>query len=555
MRISKGEALDDGTPELASSPALWSKMRVSAVVGAFFGLLVVGMFAWYVGYWAEYPLEFEDIRLLSRGLTLHGLVLPYNDHLSVTPLIAYQVLARMFGIESALPFVVLASAALVGVAVLVAAVVWQRVGPYFGVVAGMALLFLPRSEMVVAAFNHFLALGAIVVCAWLLDAYPKARHWWLAGVLLFAFASSGVAVAGAAGCVIYVVVTRAHWPRLLAVFGPCMVWLGWRTVMRGEMDPSTSPAAGTVWHVVWSGTWSSFQALTFGAWPLAGLLAAAFVALLGLRLSRGLMPAANQLSWTFALLIWWAGLGWSRWWGSVGVFRYDYVGATFVILAFLPTAHGLARRDRAASSNVALPAFMVTWRDGVTRGSAVFHRSSAALVTGLIALAMITVNFPGIRDQQPILTQFATGFERLIVSLSVDPDVASIDEKSSLGFAVLSPDAMREVFARFGTPGHLDQVDTDAWLVASGDIKTTVGTQQAAPFNCGTSGATFELRGGETRQLQSGNEEVTVQVRRIGSRWVDVAQISANRRFTVTAKPSYVDEPWEIQATGACPFP
>lgn len=564
------------TPQRCKDASRGSGLVPEKVWAVGFGAAVVAMVAWYVQFESQTMLAFEDIRLIDRGSTLHGVFAPYNDHLSVTPLVTYQVLARVFGIEQVWPFKVLATVAMVSIPVLVAAVTWRRIGPRTAVIAGSALLFFPHADMVIAAFNHFYALGAIVVAAWLLAEYPTSRHVTVAAVLLFAFASSGVSVAGAAGCVLFVAVTRAPRKRWLAVLGPCVAWLGWRFAMRAEMDVVEHPDVGTFLHATWRGVWGSFEALTFGWWPLAAVLFAAFVGLFGVRARRGLAAVAHQVAWTGALVVWWAGLAWSRWWGIVGVFRYDYVGATFVILAFLPTvavgvrfacSQGMDDRDDSddggsggvtdRDGSMGLERTGVAGSGGVTdRVSAAAQRVPRAVVdiatVGVVVL-LAMVNLPGIHAQQQKTATVDPGFEHLLVYLGVDRRVAPIHPTGVVGFTVLSPDAMETVFARFGTPKRLDRVDADAWLVDAGDAWITVDGSADTPVGCVPGAEMFDLVPGRSREFVASDGGARVETRRFGERWVPVGKVPAGRGFTVETRMFVTDAPWTFRVTGACP--
>ena len=76
--------------------------------------------------------------------------------------------------------------------------------------------------------------------------------------------------------------------------------------------------------------------------------------------------ALTQLAWTAGLVVWWAGLVWSRLDAadSFNTGRYEYVGAVLLLLSALPArpAAGLARpevRWRLAAPAVAIVAIVV----------------------------------------------------------------------------------------------------------------------------------------------------------------------------------------------------
>ena len=171
----------------------------------------------------------------------------------------------------------------------------------------------------------------------------------MAIALTFALCSSGVGVAGAAGCLAYVALSRAPLRRWLAVGIPVGLFVVWWFTLATD-DHGQNAHRSLFEHVryLFDGVTYSFQFFAPGGRWLGIPLAILFVACIAWQLRGGVRAAAMGLAWTFAILVWWAGLAFTRAGATAGVpdsFRYRVVTYGFAVLAVSP----LAKSPRGAS--------------------------------------------------------------------------------------------------------------------------------------------------------------------------------------------------------------
>ena len=185
--------------------------------------------------------------------------------------------------------------------------------------------------------NFHIALVCAVLCAAALPSRDRRSDVVIGLALLFAFATSGVAVAVAAACA-----ARRDGPRPRRALGRharcrassgCAGYARWVSQPRAPDRPSIVESLGDVVE----GAFESFSALTWN-WPVGGaVLLAGWVALLVHRVRTDRPSSFTRLAWAAGLVVWWAGLVWSRAGAADGANgRYDYVGAVFILLSVLP---------------------------------------------------------------------------------------------------------------------------------------------------------------------------------------------------------------------------
>ena len=294
-----------------------------------FVVLVVATISRVVEKLRAYEFRGDDWRLFQRGSTPGDYFEPYNGHLSVVPIGVYRLLLEIFGLGSGLPLRLVALASLVAVAITMYFVVRSRVGPALALVAAAEMLWSATLPLAPAAFNHWLALAAVIFCSLPLTRESPSGDLALGLALTFALCSSGVAVAGAAACLVYTALSRAPLRRWLVVIGPTAAWAAWWFVASGERSHDSGASRSTTESLEYlrHGVSASFRALAFGNHDLGLVLGALFAANLIWRLRKGPRSARHELSWCVALLVWWLGLAYSREGTDALVFRYELVGS------------------------------------------------------------------------------------------------------------------------------------------------------------------------------------------------------------------------------------
>ena len=471
----------------------------------------------------------EDIRLLQRGLTPRGYLDPYNSHLSVVPVAIYQVLGRAFGIGSYWPYLLTGVLSLTAFSVALFTIVRARVGALVAAAVGVSIVVYPAVDLTVASFNHYLAFCGVAVCAWILVAHPARHHLWLATALTFSLCSSGVSVAGAAGCAAFVVIARSTWQRRVAVFVPITGWIIWRQTFGTANGQNATVVPHDIVRIAAHGMMESFRGLVFDNQILGVLLGLGFMALLVWRLRHGPRRAVNELSWAFAFLIWWVGLAVSRSARLHGqpTFRYQLVGSGFIILAMLPTH---------------------TWRPRITAPAP--RRVVLAGVCGLVAVLAI-VNLGSTRKQTNSLQSAADCIQRGIVSARKTP--GGIPDGGSLNCAFVSMTAgqLRDGLARFGVPHQTLTTNPSRWLIAHGAIATRV-TTVAPRAPCTLGDLDVVTRGPKFLSISTGDTATTVHGALTGDEPSTVINVGPHAVVIVAIRASAVIAPWHFTAHGVC---
>ena len=470
----------------------------------------------------------EDIRLLQRGLTPRGYVEPYNSHLSIVPVAIYQMLGRILGIGSYLPYLLTGVVSLTALSAALFAIVRDRVGVLIAAAVGISIVLYPAVDLTVASFNHYLAFCGVVVCAWILLAHPGRHNLWLASALSFSLCSSGVSVAGAAGCAAFVVIARSTWKRRAAVFVPIAGWIIWHQTFGTADNQNATVVPHNLVTIVGRGILGSFRGLMFDNRFLGVLLALGFVALLVWRLRQSPRLAVNGLSWTFALLIWWVGLAVSRSGRLQGLptFRYQLVGSGFIVLAMLPT-------DR--------------WRPRIT---APVQRSALVGVCGLVAV-VASANLRSTRAQTNALQSAADCVQRGIVSARKEPGGIPDGGSLNCAFVSLSAGQLRAGLARFGVPHQTLTTNPSRWLIGHGAIATRV-TPVAHRAACTLGNFNVATRGPKFLAITTGDTSTTVRGALTGDEPSTVINMGPHATAIVAVRPSALVASWHITAHGVC---
>lgn len=293
-----------------------------ALMAAFIvGLLAITSDTYFVG---------DDWGLLHQGLEVRGLVEPYNDHLSVTILTLYRLLAEVFGLTYA-PFRMAGALCLVAVPALYYVTNRRILGPGVAAIAALLLLTVPRTELQTATFNHYLVLVGAIVCA---AAMNSDRHVWVAVGLVLALSAAGGGVAVAVACLVHSALTRAPFRRWLAVAVPFGLWAVWWVTKAesSQFRPQVQPNAADTLRYARNVIVSPFDS------PVGVILAVLAVIATVQAFRHRMADAANLAAWGAAVVVWGVGLAWSRGdQGTVAMYgRYELLALGFVLLALVP---------------------------------------------------------------------------------------------------------------------------------------------------------------------------------------------------------------------------
>lgn len=482
----------------------------------------------------------DDWPLLHMGLSWGGYLQPYNDHLSIASVATYRIFGVLFGINHTLPIQIFAALSYVAISIVLYVIARPRVGSAFALLAACAVLFYPQFNIVLSAFNHYLALVGIVAVAGLLPKPGRRYDWALFAVLCFALASSGVAVAGSAGCLVFLLLIRPNWRRWLAVLVPCAFWLIWFERYSPDAGASKTYIFGDLSRYAWRGTMTSFRGLVFDNYVGGIILAIAFVVLFVWRCRRGLHAVAFSLSWFAAEIGWWIGISQTRTFAThpEDVFRYKLVGSVFLILAMLPTfprpveigtvAHGVARGWRYATSKPALAGIAVV-----------------CLLFGFmnpVVGANSSNNFSARLHSWLLVEEAATNMGPKVV-----PDSATITSPM-LNFPVSQ---YRKVVKAYGFPTGSKPADFDRFVVERQSIALQKRFR-SHPITCVYRVGVISVPPPQLLILQAGERAVDVRVRFLGQDWISLGRIKPHQRSSLGFPWMIVDRDWQVDAPGAC---
>ena len=284
---------------------------------------------------------------------------PHNEHISIAPVLIYEALLHTFGMDSAVPFRVVATATfLAGVALLF---VWirRRVGAWLALAAALPLLFFGAgAEDLLYPFQigYFgsLLFGLAALLALERDDRAADVLACLALVASLTFSSVGLPfVVGAALCVAW---DERRWRRAYVVVVPTVLyglwWLGWGHEAETHLslkNIATSPSyildgfASSVSALFGLAAPRNDSTLTTFDWGRALLVAAAVLAVW--RLLRG--PRPSRWLWIVlvtALAYWFLAASSAYFEARAPTAgRYQYVGAIFVLMIAAELARGAAR--------------------------------------------------------------------------------------------------------------------------------------------------------------------------------------------------------------------
>ena len=487
-------------------------MRIADAVFA------VAVVATFVCYFVELAGRRAQRRRLGdgfRGNTFVDYFRPYQTNLSVVPIAVYHFVFTVFGFGTYWPLRLAGVASHMAIAVTMFLIVRSRWGSAVALAVGIAILWYPIVLVTPALFNHWLALTGCLVAGWALTLKPGRSDWIVALALTFALCSSGVGVAGAVGCVVYVALTKAPLRRWLAVgipVGLFVVW--WFTLASDDHGQNAHLSVLDRARYLIDGVTYSFQLVQPGGRWLGIPLALLFVAGIVWEFRSGVKARAMAVAWTLAILAWWAGLALTRAGARTGEpnsFRYRVVTCAFAALALLPLAESL-------------------------KLSRVLY-SRRALAVALAACAgLVVINTPGtfrrVDSDAADYRQQAAKMVVLNLGPSVVPDEVMVHFDV---FVAMTARRYRTLVDKYGEVAGTHTAHPDAALVKLADIRPVPVNDDAE--NCvALDGPIDAPRRADIRRgvnpltrvvLRAPSTGVTVQVRRFEDSWVTVGRIPA----------------------------
>jgi hypothetical protein len=520
-------------PATAPAPAVRgvaarSFTKDAAADWVFVGVVVLTAW-WYLRVSRGHSFLRDDWQVAERSLSFGDLFEPYNGHLSVVPLAIYRVMLGEFGMETYTPERLLGSTSLLGLGVALFLFARSRVGAPVALVVAVSVLWLPTTNLTPFLSNFHFALVGAVVCAAALPSRDRRSDVVVSLALAFSFLNSGVAVAVAAACAAHALMDRARLSRWVAIAVPSLLWVWWWLALGQQPRAPGSPSIGEGLGDVVEGAFGSFSALTWD-WPVGGaVLLAGWVALLVHRVRTDRASSLTQLAWAGGLVVWWAGLVWSRSGAAVGYNgRYDYVGAVFILLSVLPVERADWLTSPKARSVLAAPALA-------------------------IVAAIVLVNHDELRDAVQRRAYRADTVEIALYELEaavgpVDPTRRLTSEMAGITVG----DYQEKVVPRYGSPIDLSEPPDEAMIERGVLPAPVVGPAPADDPGC-ASGPVNLYFGGEVA-LHTGDQPATVRARRFGSSMVDLRQVRAGRSVVVRfpVPTIFPFTPWVIDAPGAC---
>jgi hypothetical protein len=340
---------------------------------------------------------------LYRRSGLHWLFKPYNDHLSLVPILVYRVLFALEGVRSYEPYRVLITAGQLVCGGAVFTYARRRVGDYLALLAAAVILFLgPGWQDILWPFQiaWLIAIATGIGALLALDRRDRLGDALACALLVISLASSSIGVAIAIGTVVDVSLTRRRWRDAWIVAIPLGLYAAWAladqaasTSIHNVLDSwrfvFDSAAASLAAPLGLSGQTVANEAGTVVAYGSPLLVATAL--LLIWRYRRLGRPSPRAWALAAILVAFWLLIGAGR--GhliSPFVSRYVYVDSVFALLLAAELARGARVRKPVAVGLGVITVGAVASNLGQLREAAMYLRRLAPTTRAELAALDIT---------------------------------------------------------------------------------------------------------------------------------------------------------------------
>jgi hypothetical protein len=520
-----------------------------------------------------------DVILHRRGLTGDAYLRSHNEHLIVIPVVIYKGLLAAFGMESTMPFRIVATLLLLATSGLLFAYLRRRVGDWLALIAVVPILFLgtawqdllwPFQMSVVGAMAA--GLGMLLALEWD-DPLADLTACVLLAVSI-SFDSLGIAFAAAA---IVDVALRRDRSRAYIPLVPLVLYAAWYLAYGRDTGSSVTfdnVATSPIYLV--DGVASSLASLlglvgftsgrTQPSWEVPLLVAVA----VGLVLLARRRPPPSSRLWVVAAAgaVFWILAGFVEIPGREPTQnRYQYVGAIFILLVVAELLRGVRLRPRALLV-VAAVALAATISNATTLFDARdFLREDSDQARGELGglqIARLTVN-PAFR-----LTPDVAGTSSLSV-IDAGPYFSAADEFGSPADTPTElerrPESVREqtdIVIANALPATLDPVDRRDVSPAgpaptpqprSGIRASTAGSCLTLPAGASRDGAGLSLPPGGATIEAGGGGSASLRLRRFATRSypIEAGEAGGGQVAQLAIPRDPAPEPWVLEVTADQP--
>jgi hypothetical protein len=325
------------------------------------GLAVAGSGALLIAWGSHITFLIDDWNLLlnRRGFDAHALLDPHARHLILGPVLIYKAIQATIGMESSLPYDVVAVAAFLASVVLLFIYLRQRVGHWVALAAVLPVLVMGSAyEDLLSAFQigYFGSMAFGIAALLALERRNRPGDAIACAALVASLAFAEIALAFAAGVAVAIALQGGPWRRAWVPAVPPLLYAAWYLTFgeSGTYNPSdfslhnvaTSPPyvldgfASSVGSLLGLGTVPLFGGTGGLEWGRPLLVALVAVAVAWVLRSR-----SSRLIWVLVPLV----IGLSFWFLTAANFtfgrppfasRYQYVGAVFVLMIAANLAAG-----------------------------------------------------------------------------------------------------------------------------------------------------------------------------------------------------------------------
>jgi hypothetical protein len=499
---------------------------------------------------------------LYRRSGLDWLLRPYNEHLSLVPILVYRALFALAGIRSYEPYRVLITAGQLVCGTLVFWYARRRVGEYPALLAAVVILFLgPGWQNFLWPFQiaWLISLATGIGALLALDRDDGLGDGLTCALLLISLASSSVGVAITLGALAEIAWTRRSWRDAWIVAVPLGLYAIWALAYQGAGTSTNNVLAA--WSFVFDSAAASLSAplglsgqtitdqtgtvLTYGA-PL--LVAVGLVMLWRWRGAGPWSPRAVSLAVILAAFWVLTAVGRANV-SSPFASRYLYVDSVLALLLAVELGRGARARGWLAVGLGVLTAGAVLSNVGQLREAGAYLRSQAPIARAdlaafeitrsIVAPAYVARHFPG----YPYLTVRAGLY--FAMEHAIGSPAFSQSELTT------APEPAREV--------------ADAELIEIHGVVPQPLAPGAAPGRCltwrppafaptGAAASEFAVTlPAAGLRLRAGGAPATLGLRRFAAAFTPLGTVPAGRSVAVRIAPDGSPRPWMVQVSSQAP--